>query len=145
MTGHGLSGTSPLEVLEPQECWRLLSTHRVGRIAFTDRALPAIRPLNYTLVGQRVMLRLVGEELGRRLHEQVVAFEVDDVDIAGHVGWSVVIVGTVELRSSPGAVLRTASLPPSWAGEGHQTAACLTVGDISGRRLHALLDLRAPA
>src|SRR4051812_28466035 len=77
----GMTVTSPLEVLEPWQCWDLLQTGRVGRIAFTDRALPAIRPLNYVTVGNRIMLRVAGDDLGRRLDGQVVAFEVDDVDV----------------------------------------------------------------
>src|SRR5437868_5240567 len=90
----------PLEILSVQECWRLLGEQRVGRIAFTDRALPAIRPLNYVQAGQNLVLRVSADALGSRLDGQVVAFEVDEIDTAGRVGWSVVVVGTVRMVRS---------------------------------------------
>ena len=126
----------PLEVLSAQECWRLLGEQRVGRIAFTDRALPAIRPLNYVRAGQNLVLRVSGDALGSRLDGQVVAFEVDEIDTAGHVGWSVVVVGTVRMVRSEAEIRRTVMMPLSWAGADHQDVLLLTVGEISGRRVH---------
>lgn len=126
----------PLEILSPQECWQLLREQRVGRVAFTDRALPAIRPLNYVQAGQNLVLRVAAETLGCRLDGQVVAFEVDEVDTAGRVGWSVVVVGTVRMLRTEAEIRRTVMLPLSWAGAGHQDVLLLTVGEISGRRVH---------
>jgi nitroimidazol reductase NimA-like FMN-containing flavoprotein (pyridoxamine 5'-phosphate oxidase superfamily) len=128
---------SALQELEVQECWELLQTQRVGRLAFSDRALPAIRPLNYVVDGHRIVLRVSAKGLGERLDGQVVAFEVDDTDVVGQLGWSVVVTGTLRLQERPSEQLRTLSAPASWAGEGHQDAAVLTVGQITGRRIRA--------
>jgi uncharacterized protein len=134
---QGVTVHSPLEDLSVAECWSLLPTRRVGRLAFTDRALPAIRPLNYSVIGHRLVLRVAASGLGRRLDGQVVAFEVDDSDPGGGVGWSVVVTGTVHLLTSGSDLARASSLPASWAGEGHQDALCLTVGEITGRRIRS--------
>jgi nitroimidazol reductase NimA-like FMN-containing flavoprotein (pyridoxamine 5'-phosphate oxidase superfamily) len=128
--------TGDLAVLEPAECWALLRSQCVGRLAFTERALPAIRPLNYAVTGNHLMLH-VGADLARRLDGQVVAFEVDDIDSTLKRGVSVVITGTLRWVRNDGELLRTLGLPPSWAGPGHQEAVCLTVGDLQGRRLPA--------
>jgi nitroimidazol reductase NimA-like FMN-containing flavoprotein (pyridoxamine 5'-phosphate oxidase superfamily) len=69
-----------LQALSRVECLQLLARGSLGRVAFTERALPAIRPVNYALVGNHVLLRIDGDGLGRRLDGQVVAFEVDEID-----------------------------------------------------------------
>ena len=126
-----------LQELDPQECWALLMTQRVGRLAFSDRALPTIRPLNYVVHGHRIVLRVSAKGLGERLDGQVVAFEVDDSDVVGQMGWSVVVTGTLRLQERTSEQLRTLSVPSSWAGEGHQDVAVLSVGEITGRRVRA--------
>jgi nitroimidazol reductase NimA-like FMN-containing flavoprotein (pyridoxamine 5'-phosphate oxidase superfamily) len=125
----------PLEALSAAECWALLAQHRVGRIAFTERALPAILPLNYAVVGGRVMLRVRAEGLAARLDGQIVAFEIDEVDDDNHAGWSVVVTGAARLLARVGELARADSVPPSWAGEDHQTVVAITPGDVQGRRL----------
>ena len=127
-----------LEPLTALECWELLRQHTVGRIAFTDRALPAIVPVNYTLIGNRIMLRCRADGLASKLDGQIVAFEVDDVDHQHRGGWSVVVTGTATRLARPGDLARTTALPRSWAGPDHQTAVRITVGDIQGRRLHGV-------
>src|SRR4051794_7577241 len=126
--------SSDVEALAPGESWDLLRSQYVGRLAFTDRALPTIRPLNYTVVGNHLLLR-VGADLARRLDGQVVAFEVDDVDAAQQAGRSVVVTGTTRRLTAAAEVLRAASLPPSWAGMDHQHAVYLTAGELQGRRI----------
>ena len=124
-----------IESLDVAACWDLLRTRQLGRLAFTDRALPAIRPLNYCVDGTHLVLR-TGSELTRRLDGQVVAFEVDDIDDDQHAGASVVVTGT--LRAAVGSEwVRTATAPPSWAGEENQHALRLTVGELQGRRIVA--------
>src|SRR5690348_18419492 len=97
---------SVLQALTASECWELLATQEVGRVAFTERALPAILPVNYALEGQRIMLRCRAEGLARRLDGQVVAFEVDDVDRFEQSGWSVVVVGVATRLTHTGDLAR---------------------------------------
>jgi nitroimidazol reductase NimA-like FMN-containing flavoprotein (pyridoxamine 5'-phosphate oxidase superfamily) len=127
-----------LETLDPQECRSLLASHRVGRVAFTEHALPAIRPVNYTLQGTHIVLRTSADGLAARLDGQVVAFEIDDVDVDARTGWSVVVTGTARVLRDESELLRvTGTVPASWAGPDHQTAVWITPGQITGRRINA--------
>ena len=61
-----------LEELSPRESMRLLATVSLGRVAFTARALPAIRPVNHLIDGDYVIVRTDGQAsitsaLSRRL------------------------------------------------------------------------------
>ena len=40
-----------LQVLSPAECVELLATTPIGRVVFTDHALPAVQPVNFVLDG----------------------------------------------------------------------------------------------
>ena len=83
-----------LEVLDPDECVRLLRTRSVGRIGISSRALPTILPVDYVVADGRVLFRTgAGTKLDAASRGVVVAFEVDDVDDAAGTAWSVVITG----------------------------------------------------
>jgi len=125
-----------LLVLSRDECLQLLGRGRVGRVAFTEQALPAIRPVTYSLVGSHLVIRTEAAGLGRRLDGQVVAFEVDEIDPVEQSGWSVVVTGSARLLREPGEVLRgQAHGPVSLAGPGREGVVVIVPGDITGRRL----------
>ena len=70
-----------LEVLDRQECLRLLATATIGRIGITLGALPVILPVNFRLVDDRIVFRTgVGTKLDAATCNTIVAFEVDAVD-----------------------------------------------------------------
>ena len=129
-----------LETLSTKECWDLLGTQVVGRVAYTEHALPRILPVSYSLVDRHLLLRVNAHGLARWLDRQVVAFEVDEVDRLWHSGWSVVAIGTARSLTSAGEVTRGLTVPASWAGPDHQALVTITVGDIQGRRLFGELD-----
>jgi nitroimidazol reductase NimA-like FMN-containing flavoprotein (pyridoxamine 5'-phosphate oxidase superfamily) len=83
-----------LEILSEEECRALLGQGRVGRVAITFGALPAVLPVNYSLLdGAIVFLTGEGTKLRAALKRAVVAFEVDEIDVPGRRGWSVLAVG----------------------------------------------------
>ena len=126
-----------IEPLTTAECWQHLSEGGVGRVVFTERALPAIRPVNYAVVGSHLLVR-AGRGLAARLDGQVVAFEIDDVDVDDSVGWSVVVVGTARVPTEASELTRLASTRLSaWAGREHSTPVWITPGDVQGRRVVA--------
>jgi nitroimidazol reductase NimA-like FMN-containing flavoprotein (pyridoxamine 5'-phosphate oxidase superfamily) len=130
-----------LQPLAPSECLELLGRRSLGRVAFTERALPAIRPVNYALVGHQIVLRTDPDGLGKRLDGQVVAFEVDEIDAEHGSGWSVVVTGTARLLRAPGDLVRQAPVPlVSLAGEGHDAHVVIVPGEITGRRIRAATD-----
>lgn len=83
-----------LEVLTTEECWSLLGTVPVGRVAFVEAGEPAVLPVNHAAVGHRVVFRTTqGLLLHEALMDRQVAFEVDDYDADGRSGWSVLVRG----------------------------------------------------
>ncbi|MBK5305490.1 MAG: pyridoxamine 5'-phosphate oxidase family protein [Frankiaceae bacterium] len=130
-----------LEALSRAECLELLSRGSLGRVAFTERALPAIRPLNYALVGNHLVLRTEADGLGRRLDGQIVAFEVDEIDAEQQTGWSVVVTGSARLLRNPGDLVRAEPVPlVPLAGNGHDACVYVIPGDITGRRIRPAYD-----
>jgi nitroimidazol reductase NimA-like FMN-containing flavoprotein (pyridoxamine 5'-phosphate oxidase superfamily) len=89
---------SELHTLDRGECLRLLRTVPVGRVVFSQDALPAIQPVNFTLDGNHIIFRTSGGgKLAAALAGCVVAFEADEIDTTTHNGWSVVVVGHASL------------------------------------------------
>jgi nitroimidazol reductase NimA-like FMN-containing flavoprotein (pyridoxamine 5'-phosphate oxidase superfamily) len=89
-----------LEVLDEAECLRLISGGGIGRLAFTGRYGPMVLPVNYRMHQGTVVFRTAhdsatDEDLrtGIENAEYLVAFEIDDFDIAAREGWSVLIHG----------------------------------------------------
>lgn len=83
--------------LSVAECRLLLRSKRVGRVVFTDRALPSALPVNYTVVDGGVVFRTDPGGLLSHLVEgagdAVLGFQVDEVDESFESGWSVLVVG----------------------------------------------------
>lgn len=79
------------------ECRLLLGTELLGRIALSVQALPAVVPVLFQLAGNRVVFTVETDALFAALTDNIVAFEVDHIDVETHEGWSVVAVG----RSGP--------------------------------------------
>ena len=77
---------------EPQ-CWELLASASVGRIALSIHALPAILPVQYYLDGRTLAVCLGHRELPERALNAVVAFAADAIDPQTRSGWSVQVQG----------------------------------------------------
>jgi hypothetical protein len=77
---------------EPQ-CWELLASASVGRIALSIHALPAILPVQYYLDGRTLAVCLGHRELPERSLNAVVAFAADAIDPQTRSGWSVQVQG----------------------------------------------------
>jgi nitroimidazol reductase NimA-like FMN-containing flavoprotein (pyridoxamine 5'-phosphate oxidase superfamily) len=83
-----------LEVLNRRQCLDLLQTVRVGRLVFTEDALPAVQPVNFRLWRDDVVIRVAGgPKLAAATHNLVVAFQADELDPDLRTGWSVTVVG----------------------------------------------------
>ena len=71
----------------------LLRGGRVGRIAYSDRALPAIVVVSYSVVNDTILIRCdASADWSHAVLNAVVAFQADAIDADGH-GWSVSCVG----------------------------------------------------
>jgi hypothetical protein len=126
--------------LAPDECWNLLRGVSLGRVVFTMRALPAIRPVDHCIDGQTIVIR---SHLGRAIAGQapgdgaVVCYEADDIDPLRHTGWSVIVTGMARTVTDPATVTRyQRALQPWAAGAGDQVIA-IEPETITGMRLVA--------
>jgi hypothetical protein len=111
------SDGSALERLSRDECLTLMASVPVGRIIYTRRALPAVELVNFALDHGDIVIRTdSGGKLAAAARGAVVAFETDQVDLAGQSGWSVTAIGPSTEVTDPGelARLRTIGLK-SWA------------------------------
>ncbi|MCO6010203.1 pyridoxamine 5'-phosphate oxidase family protein [Actinoallomurus purpureus] len=126
-----------LEILSEDECRQLITAVQLGRIVFTDRALPAIQPVNFVVARGEVIIRTSpGSKLAAAARNAVVAFEVDDFDPAIRTGWSVVIVGHARIVSENGELSDLRNLPlRTWTPAAQDYFIAISPELISGRRL----------
>jgi nitroimidazol reductase NimA-like FMN-containing flavoprotein (pyridoxamine 5'-phosphate oxidase superfamily) len=134
----GQAGPGVLCSVTPEECYELLSDCVVGRLAYVARAgVPDIVPVNYVLDGRDILIRSgPGPKLQAAERRDVVAFEVDDIDVASRSGLSVVVVGRAR-RMSPDDRRRLDSPldPTPWAlGPRHELIR-IQPTRVTGRRL----------
>lgn len=107
-----LDGRTWLEVLSPDECWRLLSLSAIGRIAVVGAEGPEIYPVNIAVDGHTIVFRTdPGTKLAAIDHYPVVALEVDGIDHDRRRGWSVVARGRAEQIGDPEGISRARALP----------------------------------
>ena len=128
---------SGLEVLSEGDCFALLTTAPIGRVVYSDRALPVIVPVNFTLDGDDVVIRTGRRSrLATHASGHVIAFEVDEIDTASRSGWSVVLTGFLQLVEEPAEVARLERLGlRSWAPSAHDRYLRLRSDLVTGRRI----------
>ncbi|NXY95906.1 pyridoxamine 5'-phosphate oxidase family protein [Streptomyces sp. BR123] len=106
--------------LDRAEALRLLGSVSLGRIVFTEHALPAVRPVNHLMDGDDIVIRLHdGAALTSIVAPTdaagvVVAYEADVIDPETHIGWSVVVTGYAQLVTDPGELARFADRLRPW-------------------------------
>ena len=130
---------SGLEVLSEDDALALLATASVGRLVYSDRALPFVVPVAFTLDATDIVIR-TGRRSGPATHASgnVVAFEVDDIATA-RSGWTVVVTGQIERVDAEADIARLGALQlQTWAPAASDHYLRLRPELISGRRIPAL-------
>jgi nitroimidazol reductase NimA-like FMN-containing flavoprotein (pyridoxamine 5'-phosphate oxidase superfamily) len=79
-----------IDELDADECWRLLATQQVGRLAVMVGQYPLVFPVNYAVDGRMIVFRTARGTKLDALERCTVTFEVDVVTPAG---WSVMVHG----------------------------------------------------
>jgi len=104
--------------LTAAESWRLLAGVSLGRIVFTQHAMPAIRPVNHLVDDRAIIIR---SHLGAAIVAHaaandgvVVCYEADELDPVRHTGWSVIATGMARLVRDPDAITRYQQLLEPW-------------------------------
>jgi hypothetical protein len=111
------SDGSALQRVSRDECLTLMASVPVGRIVYTRRALPAVELVNFALYEGDIVIRTDRSgKLAAATRGAVVAFEADQVDLAGQSGWSVTAVGPSREVTDPGELARLRAIGlRSWA------------------------------
>ena len=126
--------TAELEELTRGECFELLGTLTVGRIAINrgGDAAPLVMPVNYAMDGEVVVFRTgIGTKLAHVCNGRV-SFEVDFIDLFHHTGWSVVIEGDA-YEATYWEIGHVAVEP--WVAGSKQHFIRIVPATISGRRI----------
>ena len=127
-----------LESISRAQCLELLRSGCVGRVVFTERALPAVLPVSYGVLGEDVVIRTEsGSRLAAAARSGVLAFEVDDIDIATRTGWSVVVTGVPSLLQEPADLERVAAVLDPWVRREQDVAVRIPPTVVTGRRMVA--------
>jgi nitroimidazol reductase NimA-like FMN-containing flavoprotein (pyridoxamine 5'-phosphate oxidase superfamily) len=128
-----------MHVIPADECYRLLGTHELGRLAINAERFPIVVPVNYAMDGTTVVVRTrPGSKLLAAQHANVV-FEVDDVDRRTRSGWSVLVRALAEEvgeehRAELVARTRASGAEP-WAPGEHGHWLRLIPQEVTGRRI----------
>jgi nitroimidazol reductase NimA-like FMN-containing flavoprotein (pyridoxamine 5'-phosphate oxidase superfamily) len=125
-----------MEMLELDECWRLIETTKVGRLAVSIANHPDIFPVNHVVDERTIIFRTAeGTKLAAALLGTAVAFEIDGWDDEAGSAWSVVVKGhAVELERLLD-VLHAEELPLyPWNGSYKPRFVKIEADEISGRR-----------
>ncbi|MGW4804920.1 pyridoxamine 5'-phosphate oxidase family protein [Kitasatospora sp. NPDC004272] len=136
-----------VETLSEAECLRLLGTVPLGRVVYTEHALPAVLPVAFRVAadGRLILALRTGTRVARALDGTVAAFQVDDFDRAGRCGWSVLVHGRAEVVRDTGerALLHSGGLRP-WIPDPGPEYVAISPELVSGRRILPLLPEAAP-
>lgn len=128
-------GNSATE-LAPHQCWALLRTVQIGRLAVWVESHPDIFPINYVVDHASIVFRSgEGTKLAGALAQSPVAFEVDGYDPGTSHAWSVVVKGETESIRKTEDVLDSFTLPlfPWHAGHKEHFARIIPTV-LTGRR-----------
>jgi nitroimidazol reductase NimA-like FMN-containing flavoprotein (pyridoxamine 5'-phosphate oxidase superfamily) len=127
-----------LEVLDRDECLRLLGGAVIGRVGVSSGALPRVLPVNFRLDGDRILIRTGrGTKLDAATANAVVAFEVDDIDPVDQTGWSVLVTGVAREVTDPAELAAVRAAPMArWAPPGHDDRVmAISTELVDGRRI----------
>ncbi len=132
-----------IEELDEAESLRLIAAGGIGRIAYMSRFGPAVLPVNYQWHDGAIVFRTarhsaLDEDLqtGIAGGDYKVAFEIDELDMAGRQGWSVLIQGPAHHVDSEAerAAAKQAGVEP-WAGGERELFVRIVPSRVTGRRI----------
>lgn len=129
-----------MEELSAAECWRLLRTHEVGRLAVSITDHPDIFPVNYVVDGDGVVFRTgPGTKLAAAVLGRGVAFEIDGYDPLAGEAWSVVVKGAARQVEHMIEYFEADELPLfPWHAAPKPDIVRIEPGEVTGRRFHVV-------
>ena len=119
----------------------LLSSVRIGRLVFTSRSVPVIRPVNHLVEGDTLVVRAtagaaITAAVGRA--GAAVAYEADAIDEATQLGWSVIVAGTARLLTDDLAAARYRLRLRPWVSGAADDVITITMDAVTGYAMVAV-------
>ena len=130
-----------IETLDRAACLTLLGQASVGRLVYAvPSEPPGVVPVSYLLDGppgqEAVVVRTThGSRLGRTALGAAVSFEVDEIRVGTHEGWSIVASGVAAELTDPAEVRRVGERLQAWAPGFKDLFLRVPLQTVSGRRL----------
>ena len=143
VTGGGLldEGLDPgsLDDIDSGECWRLVESLPVGRLAVIVGHYPLVFPVNYAVDDQTIVFRSGRGTKLYAIDRSNVSFQVDEIDLVRRQGWSVLVGGvahefSVEHDARGAARIQAGGAIPWAPGDRHQLVR-IVPDHITGRRI----------
>ncbi len=126
-----------LLMLSRSESVDLLSQAGVGRVVYTEGAMPAVVPVTFAVHAGEIVMRTSAQThlAAAAVRGDVLAFEVDDFDPVARTGSSVVIVGIPGIVVDPEALARIHLVLDPWPPGHHDICIRLPLTVVTGRRI----------
>ncbi len=129
-------GGNATEIISEDECWELLASHHIGRLAVSIAGEPDIFPVNYVVDDRSVVfLTAEGTKLAGAVLGVAVAFEIDAADPLFHTGWSVILRGPASEIEKLDELVAAEDLPLRPWASGVKRRYVRITGSVSGRRI----------
>jgi nitroimidazol reductase NimA-like FMN-containing flavoprotein (pyridoxamine 5'-phosphate oxidase superfamily) len=126
-----------IEVLDRTDCFELLASTTVGRIAVVDAGHPVIFPVNYAMDDEHIVFRTApGTKFDSTVRGAPVSFEIDWTDTATRAAWSVVVTGWARVVETPDELARAEALDlDPWSDHDKPHFVAVHPERVSGRRI----------
>jgi nitroimidazol reductase NimA-like FMN-containing flavoprotein (pyridoxamine 5'-phosphate oxidase superfamily) len=127
-----------LDEISVAECWRLLATQPVGRVAVIVGHYPLVFPVNFAVADKSILYRTGSGTKLHSVHRSNVTFEVDEIDLVHRSGWSVMVKGVAQelnfARNRPEISKAELGAAP-WAPGERDHFIRIIADQITGRRI----------
>ena len=135
----GTSGSHDhLEAIDRDECVRHLQSRGVGRLGVVVGGRVGVFPVNYTLEGDSVVVRVRHDgALDEATRDAFVALQIDHADPLYHEGWSVLVQGRCRHVTDAWELAALARLPLlPWGGTDRDLFLRIPMEKVGGRHIH---------
>lgn len=129
--------------LSKQECWGFLQAGTIGRVAWEATDGPEVLPVTYAVHDGLIVFRTSAYgPLAELKTPRPMAFEIDELDVAGRRGWSVTARGPsrAATRADELVELWSHEDPAPWAAGSRTLFIVIVPHTVSGRRVSAPRD-----
>ena len=128
-----------IQELTRSQCFELLASEHLGRVAVDDEGGPVVFPVNFVLDQHTVVFRT---EAGTKLHAASggsrVCFEADGTDAVARTAWSVIVRGEITEVTDEAELARLRELPLRvWGPGARNHYVRILPARLTGRRIAA--------